>query len=103
MKRAIELLRIGHEKVQTAELAKCASETELKRYRDAVKCEVDIKLQEVEARMKRNASELLAAKQKATAAEKRAISAEALVLRLQNELKIERSMRRGAYLERAAA
>jgi len=103
VERAIEYLRIGHEKVQSAELAKCASEAQLKRYRDEIKGEVDRKLRIVEARMRREAAELVAAKQRAKAAEKRADKAEEALKRLENEARPERMVVRRTLLERVAA
>ena len=102
IEQAIEYLKIGHEKVQSAELTKCAAEAELKRYRDEVKGQVDVKMREVEVRMERAASQLAAAKQKATAAEERANKAEASVRRLEIELQT-RTKRRGPRLVRPAA
>lgn len=102
VERAIEYLTIGQEKVQAAELAKCASEAELKRYQEEVKARIDLKLQKIEAQMKREAFELAAAKQRAIAAEKRADKAEAALKRLENEVRPEGMMTR-ALLERVAA
>jgi len=58
--------------VRSAELAKCAAEAELTRYRDEVKSQIDIKICAIEEQMERAASQLAAAEQRATAAEKRA-------------------------------
>jgi len=102
VERAIEFLKIGHEKIQSAELAKCASEAEFKRYRKEITSRIDIKLRRVEAQMKLYASDLAAAEQRALAAEKRADKAEAALRRLENEIRTER-MRTGARLELAAA
>ena len=79
-------MKIGHEKVQSAELAKCVAEAELKRYRDEVKVQIDVKLREIEAQMQRAASQLAAAEQRAIAAEARATKAETAVKRLEGEL-----------------
>jgi hypothetical protein len=102
VERAIEYLRIGHEMVQSAELAKCASEAALQRYRDEIKGPIERKLQIVEEQMKREAAELAAAKQKALAAEKRADKAEAALKRLENEVR-PASMVRRALIRRVAA
>jgi hypothetical protein len=78
VEQAIEYLKIAHEKVQSAELAKCAVEAELKRYRDQVMSQINIKIREIEEQMERATSQLAAAEQRATAAEERAIKAERL-------------------------
>jgi outer membrane murein-binding lipoprotein Lpp len=86
VEQAIEFIKIAQEKVESAEIAKCAAEAELERYRTQVKGEIDIKIREVEKQMKRAALRLSAAEQRATAAEQRADKAETEVRRLGNKL-----------------
>jgi hypothetical protein len=99
VEQAIEFLKIGHEKVQSAALAKCAAEAELNRYRDQVKGQVDIKIREIETQLEQSASQLAAAEQRAIAAEGRANKAEVSVRRLESEIR----MRRGPRIVRTAA
>lgn len=98
VEQAIKYLKIAHEKVQAARLAKCAAEAELTRYRDEVKSDINIKLLEL---MKAVMSQLAAAGQRATAAEQRANKAEATVRRLEDELRTL-TMRTRARLVRTA-
>jgi hypothetical protein len=86
VEQAIEYSKIAQEKVESAEIAKCAAEAELERYRDQVKSEIDIKIREIEKQMKQAALRLAAAEQWATAAEERANKAETEVRRLEDEL-----------------
>ena len=72
VEEAIERLKIADEKVRSAESAKCLAEAELKRYRDEVKSQIDIKLCSIEEQIESAASQLAAAEQRATAAEERA-------------------------------
>ena len=102
VEQAIEYLKVAHEKVQTAELAKCAAEVELARFRNEVKSNINIKLLELEVRMQAVIPQLAAAGQRATAAEERANKAEATVRRLEDELQA-RKTKTGATLLRAAA
>lgn len=102
VKQAIEFLKIGHEKIQSAELAKCASEAEFQLYREEITGQIDIKLRKVEAQIKRFASEVAAAQQRAIEAERRADIAEAALRRLDDGIRTERT-RTGFRLERAAA
>ena len=102
VEQAIEYLKVAHEKVQTAELAKCAAEAELARFRNEVKSDINIKLLELEVRMQAVIPQLAAAGQRATAAEERANKAEATVKRLEDELQA-RKTKAGATLLRAAA
>ena len=103
VEQAIEYLKIAHEKVQSAELEKCAAEAELKRYRDEVKGQIDTKIREIEIQIERSASQLAAAKQKATAAEERANKAETAVKRLEDEIRTQTTRRGPPRLVRAAA
>jgi outer membrane murein-binding lipoprotein Lpp len=100
--QAIEFLKIADEKVRSAELAKCAAEAELKRYRDQVKDQIDTKIHQIEEQMERTASQLAAAEQRATAAEERANEAEATVRRLEDDLQAQ-MIRTRARLVRPAA
>lgn len=77
-----QALNAAREKVQSAELAKCAAEAEL----DRVKSEVEIKVRQFEEQMKRTTFQLAAAEQRATAADQRANNAEASFRRLQAEI-----------------
>jgi len=95
-------IKIAREKIQSAELAKCAAEAELTRYRERVKSEIKIRLLEVEVRLQAGTSQLAAAGRRATAAEERANKAEATVRRLEHELQTLR-MRTSARLVRTAA
>ena len=98
VRQAIDFLRTGHEIVHSAELAKWVSEMELKRYRDEVVSRINVKLCELEARMTREAAELVAAKRRVAAAEERAKKAELSLRRLQQQ-----AVRKVARLERPAA
>jgi len=97
-----QAIKIAREKIQLAELAKCAAEAELTRYRDQVKSEIDIKLLEIEVRMQAVTSQLAAAGWRAIAAEERANKAEATVRRLEDELQAQ-TMRARPRLVRTAA
>jgi hypothetical protein len=79
-----QAIRIAREKIRSAEMAKCAGETELNRYRDQAK------------------RRLAAAEWRANAAEERANKAETSVRRLENELQTLR-MRTRARLVLTAA
>jgi len=102
VEQAIENLKIAHEKVESAELAKCAAEAELERYRDQVKSQIESKIRQIEEQMECTASQLAAAEQRSTVAEERANKAEASVRRLQAELRTE-MMRARPRLVRTAA
>lgn len=86
VEQAIKTLKIAQERVESAEMAKCAAEAELERYRHQVKGDIDIKIREVEKHMKRAAHRLAAAEQRAIAAEQRADKAETEVRRLEDKL-----------------
>jgi hypothetical protein len=100
--QAIDYLKIAHLKVQSAEGAKSAAESELARFRQQVKDQVDSKFRDVEARMAQWASALAAAERKAIAAEQRAKTAEGALKRLEDELRTQTAAR-GPRLVRVAA
>jgi hypothetical protein len=94
--------KIARQEVESAELAKCAAEAELKRYRDQVKAQIDTKIHQIEEQMERTASQLAAAEWRATAAEERANKGEATVRRLEDDLQTQ-MIRSRARLVRPAA
>jgi outer membrane murein-binding lipoprotein Lpp len=77
-----QAIKTAREKVEVAELAKCAAEAEL----EQVKSEVEIKIRQIEEQMERAAFRLAAAEHRATAAEERADKAEASLKRLQAQI-----------------
>jgi len=95
-------IKIAREKVQSAELAKCAAEAELERYRDQVKSEIDIKIRKIEEQIEHAASQLAAAGWRAIAAEERANKAEATVRRLEEELQAQMMKARPRLVRTAA-
>ena len=75
-------IKTAREKVEVAELAKCAAEAELEQVKSGFK----IKIRQIEEQMERAAFRLAAAEQRATAAEERANKAEASLKRLQAQI-----------------
>jgi hypothetical protein len=102
VEQAIEYLKIAREKVDSAELARCAAEAELGRYRDQVKSQIGIKIRAIQEQMDLAASQLASAEQRARVAEERAIKAETSVRRLEDELQTQ-MMRARPRLVRIAA
>ena len=76
VEQATEYLKIAHDKVQSAELAKCAAEAELKRNHDQVEKQIDVIMREMEEQKERLASRLAAAEAQVAAAERQATAAE---------------------------
>ena len=96
VEQASEFLRIAHNKVQSAETAKCAAEAELKRYHDQVEKQIAIIMRETEEQMERSACrlaavelQLAAAERRAATAEERANKAETSVRRLESALRTQ--------------
>lgn len=93
-----QAIKNTREKVRSAELAKCAAEAEITRYRDQ-KRQIDVQIREIEEKIER---QLAAAEWRATACEERANRAEEAVRRLEGELH-NRTMRTRARVVRTAA
>jgi hypothetical protein len=97
-----QAIKVAGEKIESAELAKCAAEAELTRYRDEVKSRIDTKILEIELQIQQAASKLTAAESRAIAAEERANKAEAKVRRLEDELQAQITRTRARLVRNAA-
>ncbi|MEJ2376999.1 MAG: hypothetical protein P8Y71_16840 [Pseudolabrys sp.] len=93
-----QAIKNTREKVRSVELAKCAAEAEITRYRDQ-QHQTDIQIRKIEEKIER---QLAAAEWRAAACEERANKAEETLRRLEDELHT-RTIRTKSRVERSAA
>jgi hypothetical protein len=96
VEQAGEYLKIAHERVQSAELARCAAEDELTRYHDQIENRIDTMVRDLREQTEQVASrlavaeaQLAIAERRAALAEDRANKAEATIRRLEGAIRTQ--------------
>jgi hypothetical protein len=93
-KQAIEMLKIAHARVESAESERRIAQTEIKEFSDRTEKALNIKLQEIEKLMEEADARIVAAEAQLSAAEQRARTAEIRANEAENALRrIEETIR----------